>query len=164
MTDGLSAAGDDKRDDGAPATSPAPQPAATSAFLTGGTDALAAQIGDNEAKDGVASTADEVDAAEEGVSDEDDTEEEEEEDEDEEPRLKYARLTPHLGAVYRNGDATSSFLVAGDKKIVGSHNGNIVSIEHAPATPVPPVNRVRSMSYNCRSSSRFGSTTLIQPL
>jgi len=52
----------------------------------------------------------------------DDEEEEEDEDEDEdddddEPKLKYARLTPHLGAVYRNGDATSSFLVAGDKMV-----------------------------------------------
>ncbi|KAJ5351045.1 hypothetical protein N7452_000019 [Penicillium brevicompactum] len=48
-----------------------------------------------------------------------------EESEDEEPRLKYAYLTKHLGSVYRNADATSSFLVAGDKMIVGSHNGNV---------------------------------------
>ncbi len=41
----------------------------------------------------------------------------EEEDEDEEPRLKYASLTKHLKAVYRNGDATSAFLVAGDKMV-----------------------------------------------
>lgn len=53
----------------------------------------------------------------------DDEEEEEAEekddsdDEDEEPRLKYAYLTKHLGSVYRNGDATSSFLVAGDKMV-----------------------------------------------
>lgn len=44
-------------------------------------------------------------------------EEEESDDEDEEPRLKYAYLTKHLGSVYRNGDATSSFLVAGDKMV-----------------------------------------------
>ena len=68
-----------------------------------------------------------------------------EEEEDEEPRLKYASLTKHLKPVYRNGDATSAFLVAGDKmvsrllqalglnarltalQIVGTHNGNIVS-------------------------------------
>jgi len=52
-------------------------------------------------------------------SDENDDEEEEEEsdDEDEEPRLKYAYLTKHLGSVYRNGDATSTFLVAGDKMV-----------------------------------------------
>lgn len=43
--------------------------------------------------------------------------EEEEEEEDDEPKLKYARLTGHLGGVYRNGDATSTFLVAGDKMV-----------------------------------------------
>lgn len=40
-----------------------------------------------------------------------------EEEEDEEPRLKYASLTKHLKPVYRNGDATSTFLVAGDKMV-----------------------------------------------
>ncbi len=40
-----------------------------------------------------------------------------EEEEDEEPRLKYASLTKHLKSVYRNGDATSAFLVAGDKMV-----------------------------------------------
>lgn len=64
--------------------------------------------------------------ADDGDEDEDeDEDEEEEEEEEEEPKLKYARLTQHLGAVYRNGDATSSFLVAGDKMILGTHNGNI---------------------------------------
>ncbi|KAK3385989.1 hypothetical protein B0H63DRAFT_433831 [Podospora didyma] len=69
----------------------------------------------------------------EGEDEEDDDEEEEdEEDEDEdddEPKLKYARLTPHLGPVYRNGDATSAFLVAADKMIIGTHNGNIHVIQ-----------------------------------
>ncbi|KAL8828379.1 MAG: hypothetical protein Q9170_006630 [Blastenia crenularia] len=50
---------------------------------------------------------------------------EEEEEEDEEPRLKYVSLTRHLKPVYRNGDATSAFLVGGDKMIIGTHNGNI---------------------------------------
>lgn len=59
------------------------------------------------------------------VDEEEADEEEEEEEEDEEPRLKYARLTQHLAAVYRNGDSTSAFLVAGDKMIVGTHKGNI---------------------------------------
>lgn len=63
----------------------------------------------------------------EDEEDVDDDEEEEEDEEDEEPRLKYARLTSHLGPVYRNADATSSFLVAGDKMVIGTHNGNIVS-------------------------------------
>ncbi|GKT50639.1 uncharacterized protein ColSpa_10820 [Colletotrichum spaethianum] len=49
--------------------------------------------------------------------DEDDDDDDEDDEEDEEPRLKYARLTQHLGPIYRNGDATSSFLVAGDKMV-----------------------------------------------
>ena len=44
-------------------------------------------------------------------------ESEEDDDADEEPKLKYSRLTSSLGPVYRNGDATSSFLVAGDKMV-----------------------------------------------
>lgn len=60
---------------------------------------------------------------------EDDEDDDEEEEEEDEPQLKYARLTQHLGGVYRNGDATSSFLVAGDKMIVGTHNGNINVIQ-----------------------------------
>lgn len=59
--------------------------------------------------------------------DDDDDDDEEDEDEDEEPKLKYARLTQHMSAVYRNGDATSAFVVAGDKMMTGTHNGNIVS-------------------------------------
>lgn len=64
---------------------------------------------------------------EEDEEDEDEEEEEEEEDEDEEeePRLKYAPLTKNLAGIYRNGDATSAFMVAGDKLIVGTHNGTI---------------------------------------
>ena len=46
-----------------------------------------------------------------------DEEEEDEDDDDEEPKLKYARMTSHLLSVYRNGDATSTFLVAGDKMV-----------------------------------------------
>ena len=48
---------------------------------------------------------------------EEDIASEEDEEEDEEPRLKYASLTKHLKPVYRNGDATSAFLVAGDKMV-----------------------------------------------
>jgi vacuolar protein sorting-associated protein 41 len=50
-----------------------------------------------------------------GGGNEDDDDEEVEDDE--EPRLKYVRLTGSLGSVYRNGDATSSILVAGDKMV-----------------------------------------------
>ena len=49
--------------------------------------------------------------------DENEEEEDDEEEEDEEPRLKYASLTKSQGPVYRNGDATSAFLVAGDKMV-----------------------------------------------
>jgi len=77
----------------------------------------------------------------------DDTEDEEEEEE--EPRLKYAPLTKNLTSLYRNGDASSAFLVAGDKmvcssehgqacwqrsltrgllQIIGTHNGNTVRL------------------------------------
>jgi hypothetical protein len=61
--------------------------------------------------------------------DDDENEEDESEDEEDEPRLKYAYLTKHLGSVYRNGDATSSFLVAGDKmvRIIGRHSGNLIA-------------------------------------
>ncbi|EPS42473.1 hypothetical protein H072_3587 [Dactylellina haptotyla CBS 200.50] len=51
--------------------------------------------------------------------------EEEEDDEEDEPKLKYVRLTSSMGNVYRNGDATSTATVAGDKLIIGTHNGNI---------------------------------------
>jgi vacuolar protein sorting-associated protein 41 len=61
----------------------------------------------------------------------DDTEDEEEEEEEEEPRLKYAPLTKHLASLYRNGDASSAFLVAGDK-MVGSLQNNVWRIaKHA---------------------------------
>jgi hypothetical protein len=44
-------------------------------------------------------------------------EEEGEQEEEDEPRLKYHRLTGSLNSVYRSGDATSSFLVSGDKMV-----------------------------------------------
>ncbi|KAL9044276.1 MAG: hypothetical protein Q9214_002575 [Letrouitia sp. 1 TL-2023] len=70
----------------------------------------------------------EVSQEEEEAEDEngnDDYEDEDEDEDDEEPRLKYASMTKHLTSVYRNGDATSAFLVAGDKMVIGTHNGNI---------------------------------------
>ncbi|EGD98323.1 vacuolar assembly protein [Trichophyton tonsurans CBS 112818] len=65
--------------------------------------------------------------SEEGEEEEEDDDEEDDEDdvEDEEPRLKYAPITPVLGPLYRNKDATSTFMTAGNKMIVGTHNGNI---------------------------------------
>jgi hypothetical protein len=53
----------------------------------------------------------------ETVDDSDAEEEEDDDGEEDEPILKYARLTAHLLPVYRNGDATSTFLVAGDKMV-----------------------------------------------
>ena len=46
-----------------------------------------------------------------------DGEEDDEDEEDEEPRLRYASLTRGQGPLYRNGDAVSAFLVAGDKMV-----------------------------------------------
>ncbi|RMD42384.1 hypothetical protein DV735_g2737, partial [Chaetothyriales sp. CBS 134920] len=39
--------------------------------------------------------------------------------------LKYANLTKSLPGLYRNGDAASAFFVAGDKLVIGTHNGNV---------------------------------------
>ena len=52
-----------------------------------------------------------------GEESDQDEEDDEEEEEDEEPRLEYASMTKKLTPVYRNGDATSTFLVAGDKMV-----------------------------------------------
>lgn len=76
----------------------------------------------NEESNDKKSGHDENNGEEEEDDDDDDEDDEDEEDddedeEDEEPRLKYARLTQHLNGVYRNGDATSAFLVAGDKMV-----------------------------------------------
>ncbi|EMD00323.1 hypothetical protein BAUCODRAFT_21937 [Baudoinia panamericana UAMH 10762] len=59
------------------------------------------------------------------AADGEEEEEEEEEEEDEEPKLKYAKLTAGLTGVYRNNDSTSAFLAAGDKMIIGTHNGSV---------------------------------------
>ncbi|KAL9095492.1 MAG: hypothetical protein Q9165_002363 [Trypethelium subeluteriae] len=58
----------------------------------------------------------------EGPRSEDD---EDDDDGEDEPKLKYNRLTGNLGTIYRNGDATSAFLVSGHKMVIGTHNGNI---------------------------------------
>jgi vacuolar protein sorting-associated protein 41 len=58
-------------------------------------------------------TAEDEETVDESDADEDD----DDEGEEDEPKLKYARLTAHLLPVYRNGDATSAFLVAGDKMV-----------------------------------------------
>ncbi|KAF4345280.1 vacuolar assembly [Fusarium beomiforme] len=83
------------------------------------------EVDDDDEEGGEDDEEEEEDEDNDEDEDEEDEDEEDEDEEDEEPRLKYARLTQHLNGVYRNGDATSAFLVAGDKMIVGTHNGNI---------------------------------------
>jgi vacuolar protein sorting-associated protein 41 len=75
--------------------------------------------GDKKVPKDEESNRDETDTVddEEETVDSDAEEEEDDEGEEEEPKLKYARLSSHLVPVYRNGDATSSFLVAGDKMV-----------------------------------------------
>lgn len=53
------------------------------------------------------------------VEDDDDDDDSEEE----EPRLKYATISKRLSSVYRNGDAVSAFLVAGDKMVSVTDDG-----------------------------------------
>lgn len=79
---------------------------------------------ENEDEVGTSTTAEDGDDDDE-TEDDGDEEEEEDEEEEDEPKLKHARLTSHLAPVYRNGDATSTFLVTGDKMFIGTHNGNI---------------------------------------
>lgn len=131
MTDGSSAAGDGRSDDGDEEGTPTPLAVIASDPMTDA-DVTRAERRTYEAEERRSSTVETTDGDEDEVDEEDDEEEDdddEEDEEDEEPRLKYARLTPHLGPVYRNGDATSSFLTAGDKMIIGTHNGNIHVIQ-----------------------------------
>ncbi|KAK4167021.1 putative vacuolar protein sorting-associated protein [Cladorrhinum sp. PSN259] len=110
--------------------------AAASASLFGDSTATDTATSDDptveHSSDGGDDDEEEGEEAEDGEGDEEgdeDDEDDSEEEEDEEPKLKYARLTQHLGPVYRNGDATSAFIVAGDKTIIGTHNGNIHVIQ-----------------------------------
>lgn len=48
-------------------------------------------------------------------------EDEEDEEEEDEPRLNYTSLTKNLRPLYRNGDATSAFMVGGDKMVRFPH-------------------------------------------
>jgi hypothetical protein len=102
----------------------------------GSNDGKASEDGDQDETDGEEEEDDEDEDEEDDDEDEDeddDEDDDDEEDEDEEPKLKYARLTQHLNGVYRNGDATSAFLVAGDKMVgslfVGSEQHTNVKID-----------------------------------
>ncbi len=68
-------------------------------------------------KDQELDKGDTVEDEEEEVEESEAAEDDDVDGEEDEPKLKYARLTSHLGPVYRNGDATSAFLVAGDKMV-----------------------------------------------
>ncbi|EKD17675.1 uncharacterized protein L3040_003557 [Drepanopeziza brunnea f. sp. 'multigermtubi'] len=81
--------------------------------------------GDTSNLKGKEESRDGRDTVEEESVDDSEEESDDEDEEEDEPKLKYARFTSHLGPVYRNGDATSCFMVAGDKMIIGTHNGNI---------------------------------------
>ncbi|KAI1324492.1 hypothetical protein F5Y16DRAFT_380770 [Xylariaceae sp. FL0255] len=88
--------------------------------------ALQEDAGDGDKEESENRDDDEDDERDDQHEDDDEDDDDDDDDEEEEePRLKYARLTQHLAAVYRNGDSTSAFLVAGDKMIVGTHKGNI---------------------------------------
>ncbi|KAF1970390.1 hypothetical protein BU23DRAFT_538104 [Bimuria novae-zelandiae CBS 107.79] len=89
------------------------------------------------------------------VAEQESESEEEEDDADEEPKLKYTRLTSNLAPVYRNGDATSTFLVAGDKMVVGSHNGNIHILTIPTFQPLRNYNAHPSASVTALSVSPF---------
>jgi vacuolar protein sorting-associated protein 41 len=78
----------------------------------------------------------------------------EEEDEEEEPRLKYATLTKSVSSLYRNGDASSAVLVAGDKMIVGTHNGTI-HVLSLPALQSLKVYHVHAASVSAVSISPY---------
>lgn len=71
---------------------------------------------EHDVSETAAESGSEDDNAEEGDAGSEE-EDEEEDEEDEEPKLKYSRMTKSLGAVYRNGDAVSSMLTAGDKMV-----------------------------------------------
>lgn len=106
----------------------------------------------------------EEDEADDNDDDDDDDDEDDDEEEDEEPRLKFARLTTNLAPVYRNGDATSSFLVAGDKMIIGTHSGNVVcALDLDPMLPLRHADLHCSMSSSCLPSSLYASTTPTPP-
>ncbi|KAI8627198.1 hypothetical protein F5Y19DRAFT_182450 [Xylariaceae sp. FL1651] len=134
MTEAQPNPGDDKNRDPANATSQR-EPADGSHNASSGKAAsnilreeeidTAEKTGDNKGAVEEDKGKDEGEDEDDGDDEEEDDEDEEEEEEEDEPKLKYARLTQHLGTIYRNGDSTSAFLVAGDKMIVGTHKGNI---------------------------------------
>lgn len=121
MTDPVPGAGGDSTNEqtnvGAPPAveSPPGSPVPTPATSNDTADAAGVQAEALILETGHGGTTEATETTDEESEEEED--EEEVDDEDEEPRLKYARLTQNLAGVYKNADATSSFLVAGDKMV-----------------------------------------------
>ncbi|KAF4773338.1 WD domain-containing protein [Colletotrichum scovillei] len=127
--DGLTAAQKGKGPETAEAVTAPEELAATKSEKESTKDGDGTDNKEEEEEDEEDNDEDDEDDDDDEEDDDDDDEDDDDEDDDEEPRLKYARLTQHLGPIYRNGDATSAFLVAGDKMIIGTHNGNIHVIQ-----------------------------------
>lgn len=164
MTDPVPGAGDDTTKQQAEVgTSPVAETTPAAADYSVADDTATGENGKDKSKE--ASHDDNSEAAEttepdsdgEEEEDDDDGEEEDDEDEDddEEPRLKYARLTQSLAGVYKNADATSSFLVAGDKMVwmllVWSCAGLPVLFVLTPG----PDRRYSQRQHQCHTAARF---------
>lgn len=115
--DGLTAAQKGKGPETAEAVTAPEELAATKSEKESTKDGDGTDNKEEEEEDEEDNDEDDEDDDDDEEDDDDDDEDDDDEDDDEEPRLKYARLTQHLGPIYRNGDATSAFLVAGDKMV-----------------------------------------------
>ncbi|KAL9110375.1 MAG: hypothetical protein Q9227_005106 [Pyrenula ochraceoflavens] len=102
--------------------------------------------------------------------------EEEDQDEDEEPRLKYASLTKNLSSLYRNGDATSSCTVGGDKlhvfslptwrslRVYSAHTAGVSSISISPfPPPLPSVRAENTQKVTVPTSEKSTSVSQDSP-
>ncbi|KAK4497025.1 hypothetical protein PRZ48_011474 [Zasmidium cellare] len=84
-------------------------------------------------------------------------EDDEEEEEEDEPKLKYAKLSDKLVSVYKastHGNSTSAFSVAGDKMVVGTHNGSVYVFG------IPAMDSIRTY----RAHSATVTSTSISPV
>ncbi|KAL8640299.1 MAG: hypothetical protein Q9228_002764 [Teloschistes exilis] len=125
---------------------------------------------DDNVEDGLSSKVSngKMQASHQDQSPESEEDQEEEEEEDEEPRLKYASVTKHIKPVYRNGDATSAFLVGGDKmhvltlpslkslKVYHAHSASVSAVSISPYPPPLPAPKRHALG-------RLVSTQLASP-
>ncbi|KFA62023.1 hypothetical protein S40285_02146, partial [Stachybotrys chlorohalonatus IBT 40285] len=114
------------------------------------------QDGAQDDEDGGGEEEDEDEEDDEDDEEDDEDDDDDDDDDDDEPRLKYTRLTQHLGSVYRNGDATSTFFVASDKMIMGTHDGSIHVVQ------LPIFQSLRA--YRAHSASVTGISVSPYPL